>query len=265
MLTLVAVVTLVQDLSLLTYGHVLPVAVYLAAALRIASYTCAAFLTQHERKHDVITSGVQFTFWIILLLCDVIPFYTYIMKEVYHTDLLKFVMLCVTFGGEAVQVVLFSFSEAPDYIKRSGYNSFEKHPCPEMTASFPNQMLFSWMTRYVYRGWRKDLEETDLFVLNPRDSSKMLVPPFEHQWEREKHTFKQSQLAKAEKDSYINLEETSIHIPAPSTSGKQNGLTETTSLVSDTAHSMFMPANSKAARADTIYGTGTEPGAVDSV
>ncbi|XP_070203275.1 multidrug resistance-associated protein 1-like [Littorina saxatilis] len=147
MLTLVAVVTLVQDLSLLTYGHVLPVAVYLAAALRIASYTCAAFLTQHERKHDVITSGVQFTFWIILLLCDVIPFYTYIMKEVYHTDLLKFVMLCVTFGGEAVQVVLFSFSEAPDYIKRSGYNSFEKHPCPEMTASFPNQMLFSWMTR----------------------------------------------------------------------------------------------------------------------
>ena len=45
---------------------------------------CTATLTQHERKKAGITSGVQFTFWLILTLCDVIPFYTFIMEEVRH-------------------------------------------------------------------------------------------------------------------------------------------------------------------------------------
>ena len=47
--------------------------------------------------------------------------------------------------------------------------------------------------RYVYRGWRKDLQEADLFHLNPRDSSKVLVPPFEQEWGLEQRRFKEKQ------------------------------------------------------------------------
>ena len=44
----------------------------------------------------------------------------------YSHDLLKFVLFYVTFFGEMVQVILFSFSEAPEYIRRSSYRSLEK-------------------------------------------------------------------------------------------------------------------------------------------
>jgi hypothetical protein len=40
--------------------------------------------------------------------------------------MLKFVLFCVMFLVELVQVVLFSISEAPQFMRRSGYNSLEK-------------------------------------------------------------------------------------------------------------------------------------------
>ena len=45
----------------------------------------------------------------------------------------------------------------------------------------------------MYRGWRKDLTEGDLFHLNPRDASNTLVSPFEQGWALEQQRFKQRQ------------------------------------------------------------------------
>ncbi|PVD27668.1 hypothetical protein C0Q70_12835 [Pomacea canaliculata] len=82
-LSMVALVSLIQDFKLLTDSgsDVLPVVIYLASALRLVTYMCTAFLTQHERRRHVITSDLQFVFWTLLTLCDVVPFYTAIIEE----------------------------------------------------------------------------------------------------------------------------------------------------------------------------------------
>ncbi|PVD27630.1 hypothetical protein C0Q70_12796 [Pomacea canaliculata] len=52
------------------------------------------------------------------------------------------------------------------------------------------------LVTYIYLGWRRDLEEVDLFDLNPRDSSDVLVPSFEREWELERERFRNKQRSK---------------------------------------------------------------------
>ncbi|PVD27623.1 hypothetical protein C0Q70_12789 [Pomacea canaliculata] len=146
MLSMVALLSLIQDFKLLTDSgsDVLPVVTYVASALRLVSYLCAAFLTQYERRRHVITSGLQCVFWSLLT-------------------------------------------------KNSHVSVSSQHPCPEATESFPSRMTFAWMTKYLYLGWRKDLEEADLFDLNPGDNSDALVPVFEREWELERERFRNKQ------------------------------------------------------------------------
>lgn len=48
-------------------------------------------------------------------------------------------------------------------------------------------------SRYVYLGWQKDIEEDDLFDLNPRDTSDVLVASFEREWAMERESFRKRQ------------------------------------------------------------------------
>ncbi|XP_025103128.1 LOW QUALITY PROTEIN: multidrug resistance-associated protein 1-like [Pomacea canaliculata] len=196
-LSMVALVSLIQDSKLLTDSgsDVPPVVTYLASVLRLVSYLCTAFLTQHERRRQVITSGLQFVFWSLLMLCDIVPLYTAVIEEDYNDDILKFVLLCVTVAIESIQTILFCFSEAFKETQ-TGYHQQWKRPCPEVTASFPSRMLFGWITKYIYLGWQRDLTEADLFDLNPRDSSDVLVPSFEREWELERERFRNKQRGK---------------------------------------------------------------------
>ncbi|KAK7499875.1 hypothetical protein BaRGS_00008966 [Batillaria attramentaria] len=226
MLSMIAVVTLIQDCSMLTYGYTLPVALYVADVLRLITY--------YERRRGAITSSVQFTFWLILLMSDIIPLYTIIEKELYTSDLLMFVLVCVSFVMEAMMVVVFSFSEAPRSSRR-GYNSLERV------------------------GVLTDLEEADLFYLNPRDASKALVPPFEREWAHEQERFRLKQLEKAKQDGYISLDKTSqdSYNYRGGSNNYYDSATETTSLMGNGTPSNFSP---KGRKSDGGYGTEDRPG-----
>ncbi|CAG5116675.1 unnamed protein product, partial [Candidula unifasciata] len=58
--------------------------------------------------------------------------------------------------------------------------------CPEVSASFPSQIIFAWICSLLRTGYRKPLVEDDVFELNPRDQSRTVVPPFEKEWEKER-------------------------------------------------------------------------------
>ncbi|XP_025100022.1 LOW QUALITY PROTEIN: multidrug resistance-associated protein 1-like [Pomacea canaliculata] len=259
-LSMVALVSLIQNFKLLTDrgSDVLPVVIYLASCLRLVSYLCTAFLTQYERRRHVITSGLQFVFWSLLMLCDVFNLYTAIIEEDYNDDILKFVLLCVTVAIESIQTILFCFSEAFKETQ-TGYQQQQKRPCPEVTASFPNLMLFTWMTKYIYLGWQRDLTEADLFDLNPRDSSDVLVPSFEREWELERERFRNEQRGKPGNGTNTDSAITSLQLPKDSIEGDIHLLAsvlETRSLVpSCSAH------NSRGkGGVTTAYGTLHRPG-----
>ncbi|PVD37119.1 hypothetical protein C0Q70_04114 [Pomacea canaliculata] len=60
---------------------------------------------------------------------------------------------------------------------------------PETTSSFFNRMIFFWFTRMIIIGYKRGIEMTDVWDLNPRDTSRVLMARFNQLWQQEVRRF----------------------------------------------------------------------------
>ncbi|KAJ8316506.1 hypothetical protein KUTeg_006520 [Tegillarca granosa] len=107
---------------------------------------------------------------------------------VYDKDIFKFSITIMYFALLFVQFILNCIAESRS---RRGYYEMGKEPCPEIKASFLSRLTFWWINGLVIRGYKKDLEEEDIWALNPRDNSDTVVPEFEEAWSKEVRKHKQ--------------------------------------------------------------------------
>jgi ATP-binding cassette subfamily C (CFTR/MRP) protein 1 len=59
------------------------------------------------------------------------------------------------------------------------------HPSPEINASFPSKMLFSWFDGTIKRGWKNPLKEGDLYDLDPESSCKRVMAVWTKHWQQQ--------------------------------------------------------------------------------
>ncbi|XP_055308510.1 multidrug resistance-associated protein 1-like, partial [Sitodiplosis mosellana] len=57
-------------------------------------------------------------------------------------------------------------------------------PYPELGASFLSRLSYAWFDALAWKGYRKPLEQSDLWDMNPEDSSKEVMPVFLKYWDR---------------------------------------------------------------------------------
>ncbi|KAJ3113711.1 hypothetical protein HDU96_003040 [Phlyctochytrium bullatum] len=88
----------------------------------------------------------------------------------------------------AATVVVVDDSAASSSIERGSEDDIltPTQPCPYDTASWWSRITFSWVTPLIYRGWKKPLEQEDLFGLSNRFRSTMLHDQLVSAWEDEK-------------------------------------------------------------------------------
>jgi ATP-binding cassette subfamily C (CFTR/MRP) protein 1 len=95
-------------------------------------------------------------------------------KEHYH-----FVSYIIFFITSALILILNCFADSePQQMK---YAAGDK-PCPELCASFPSKLLFHWFDKFVWMGYRRPLENDDLWHMNPEDTSTEVTPKFLKYW-----------------------------------------------------------------------------------
>uniref|UniRef100_A0AAQ4PSX5 ATP-binding cassette, sub-family C (CFTR/MRP), member 3 n=1 Tax=Gasterosteus aculeatus aculeatus TaxID=481459 RepID=A0AAQ4PSX5_GASAC len=87
--------------------------------------------------------------------------------------------------------------------------AFSQNPCPETTAGFLSTVTFWWFTSMAIKGYKKPLEDKDLWSLNKRDTSKVAVMKLLQEWEKE--------LAKAKS----SLEEAEVLLPNQKAASRQ--------------------------------------------
>uniref|UniRef100_A0A3Q4HJW0 ABC-type glutathione-S-conjugate transporter n=1 Tax=Neolamprologus brichardi TaxID=32507 RepID=A0A3Q4HJW0_NEOBR len=141
----------------------------------------ATFLIQFERLRGVQSSGVLFIFWLLCLLCATVPFRSKILQgEV--TDKLRFTTFYFYFSMVVCEFILCCFNEKPPLFSNV---VTDPNPCPEATAGFLSRITFWWFTSMAVKGYKMPLEAKDLWSLNKRDSSKVMVPRLLNEWEKE--------------------------------------------------------------------------------
>uniref|UniRef100_A0A668V3J0 ABC-type glutathione-S-conjugate transporter n=1 Tax=Oreochromis aureus TaxID=47969 RepID=A0A668V3J0_OREAU len=175
----------------------------------------ATFLIQFERLRGVQSSGVLFIFWLLCLLCATVPFRSKILQASSQgevTDKLRFTTFYFYFSMVVCEFILCCFNEKPPLFSNV---VTDPNPCPEATAGFLSKITFWWFTSMAVKGYKMPLEAKDLWSLNKRDSSKVMVPRLLNEWEKEEAKAKLSEENVASQATYTK--------PPPSTTNHISG------------------------------------------
>ncbi|XP_076154345.1 ATP-binding cassette sub-family C member 3 isoform X1 [Alosa pseudoharengus] len=146
----------------------------------------ATFLIQFERLKGVQSSGVLFIFWALSVLSAIVPFRSKILQasaKAEIEDKLRFTTFYIYFGLILAELLLSCFSEKPPLFSDV---VTDPNPCPESGAGFLSTMTFWWFTRMAIKGYKSPLENKDLWSLNKRDRSDVIVTNLLKEWEVEK-------------------------------------------------------------------------------
>ncbi|NXE76012.1 MRP3 protein, partial [Cochlearius cochlearius] len=153
----------------------------------------ATLLIQYERLRGVQSSGVLIIFWFLSLLCAVGPFRSKIMTTAaqgHVNERFRFTTFYIYFALIIIELILSCFKEKPPFF--SPVNT-DPNPCPELTSGFLSRLTFWWFTSMAILGYKRPLEDKDLWSLNEDDTSKIIVQQLSKEWDKEKVECKQKE------------------------------------------------------------------------
>ncbi|NWQ58725.1 MRP3 protein, partial [Neopipo cinnamomea] len=153
----------------------------------------ATLLIQYERLRGVQSSGVLIIFWFLSVLCAVGPFRSKIMATTaqgHVNERFRFTTFYIYFALIIAELILSCFKEKPPFF--SPVNT-DTNPCPELNSGFLSRLTFWWFTSMAIHGYKRPLEEKDLWSLNEDDTSKNIVQQLSKEWDREKAECKQKE------------------------------------------------------------------------
>nr|XP_009677167.1 PREDICTED: canalicular multispecific organic anion transporter 2 isoform X2 [Struthio camelus australis] len=153
----------------------------------------ATLLIQYERLRGVQSSAVLIIFWFLSVLCAVGPFRSKIMTTTaqgHVNDRFRFTTFYIYFALIIIELILSCFKEKPPFF--SPVNT-DPNPCPEFTSGFLSRLTFWWFTSMAILGYKRPLEDKDLWSLNEDDTSKIIVQQLSKEWDREKAEWKQKE------------------------------------------------------------------------
>ncbi|XP_044754614.1 multidrug resistance-associated protein 1 isoform X1 [Coccinella septempunctata] len=152
--------------------------------IKILSFALSALLLLYNRKHGLRTSGLQFLFWLLLVVCGAFQLRTEIRTasagEGYLISFFEYVTFILYYAVVLVVFLLNCFVDQPPRITKYPRS---KKPCPEEESGFLAKILFSWFDKLAWLGYKKPLVIEDLWDLKPEDSAVEVVPIFNKNWQ----------------------------------------------------------------------------------
>ncbi|XP_043820736.1 ATP-binding cassette sub-family C member 3 [Dromiciops gliroides] len=171
----------------------IPAPIYFVTPLILGvTMLLATLLMQYERLRGVRSSGVLIIFWFLSCACAIVPFRSKILTALGEgvQDTFRFTTFYIYFTLILFSLILSCFKDKPPFFSPSA--NVDLNPCPEANAGFLSRLTFWWFTKMAILGYRKPLEEKDLWSLNEEDSSKIVVPRLIKEWEKQRAKAKES-------------------------------------------------------------------------
>ncbi|AWP14018.1 putative canalicular multispecific organic anion transporter 1 isoform 3 [Scophthalmus maximus] len=139
-----------------------------------------------RRMKEAVDSTILFLFWLLLVVCNIVPFQSLIreaFKQGEISDVPHFCIFYISFGLEVIALVLSAVAdiapEAEELVKKN----------PEAGAAFLSRITFNWINSMVIKGYKQPLVQEDMWELNKADRTASIDQVFQ--------SFMQSDLAAA--------------------------------------------------------------------
>ncbi|XP_028267253.1 multidrug resistance-associated protein 1 isoform X2 [Parambassis ranga] len=169
-----------------SYGSTVPAPVLLISPTLLGlTMLLATLVIQYERMKGVQSSGVMLIYWLLALLCATVTFRTKILQalaEPSNVSVWRYTTFYIYYALLLVALFLSCLSDQPPLFSETVK---DPNPCPEPGASFLSRITFWWITRMMVTGYKRPLEEKDLWSLNSEDCSQKVVPQLVRRWNAE--------------------------------------------------------------------------------
>ena len=149
-------------------------------SVEILSFLIALILNVANIRRGVSSSGIVFGFWTLTFICQA---FTYISVIRFESEHLQLLLTFVKFAMISVVYFAHFFADKPG--DKADYQELEPgNPSPDHTSSFPNKLVFLWMTPYLYKGWKQPLTREDLWDLAESVKSSNVYGVWKRTWEK---------------------------------------------------------------------------------
>uniref|UniRef100_A0A0F7ZCE2 ATP-binding cassette, sub-family C (CFTR/MRP), member 3 n=1 Tax=Crotalus adamanteus TaxID=8729 RepID=A0A0F7ZCE2_CROAD len=161
----------------------------------------AMLLIQYERLHGVQSSGILIVFWFLCMLCAIGPLQSKIFRSPSQDQMegrFRIIIFYIYFALILIEFILSCFKEKPPFFSPV---NLDPNPCPELNSGFLSRITFWWFTSLVIQGYKKPLEDKDLWSLNADDKSEVIVQKLQKEWDKQKQRGKLKHDVSYTKDS----------------------------------------------------------------
>lgn len=157
--------------------------------VRIVTFLTTAVFVLIHRKKGIRTSGLQFMFWGLLMLAAVPQYRTEILYIQARSDAsvdlenldwhdYKAFAYMAYFPLVFLMFFLNCFSDREQVKQIKTPN-----PSPEIGASFIRLVLFQFYDKFMWRGFRRPVEEEHVWDLMDDDLARSITPDFDKYWQ----------------------------------------------------------------------------------
>uniref|UniRef100_A0A0K8S5R1 ABC transmembrane type-1 domain-containing protein n=1 Tax=Lygus hesperus TaxID=30085 RepID=A0A0K8S5R1_LYGHE len=151
---------------------------FVSPAIRAFELSACLGLILFHRLRGVRSSGLLFLFWFLVVLTG-LPRTSSIFRFMDETLGWHEVTFLVFYFSSVIIFALHFIADIEplehDYPKTS-------NPRPEISASFPSRLTFSWFASLALLGYRRPLVSSDLWNLNYEDTAAEVFPVFDKHW-----------------------------------------------------------------------------------
>uniref|UniRef100_A0AAG5CWJ4 ABC-type glutathione-S-conjugate transporter n=2 Tax=Anopheles atroparvus TaxID=41427 RepID=A0AAG5CWJ4_ANOAO len=186
----------------------------LTAVFNALAYMDLLVLLFFMRKYGIRTSGTMFMFWFLRMFFGIIQLRTEVMVNDERPNPIgsgdtvdfweyQFVSYVIQYSLICLVLVMELF---PDQAPTFSFHPKTTNLNPEMKSSFFAKLLFLYFDSFAWKGFRKPLTMEEMYDLNPEDTSRELVPPFDKYWNMSVVSGRQKQIAADKKAGKKNME-----------------------------------------------------------
>uniref|UniRef100_A0A8C5H211 ABC-type glutathione-S-conjugate transporter n=1 Tax=Gouania willdenowi TaxID=441366 RepID=A0A8C5H211_GOUWI len=130
----------------------------LSPIIRSMTVILALCIIQLERIRGCRSSIFLFLFWVLAVICSLVPL------------------------RAKIQLAM---DEVSRWTIMTLKTNLLQNPCPVKDASFLSKILFWWFTGLVVKGYRTPLEAEDLWTLREEDTSQKIISELQEEWTAE--------------------------------------------------------------------------------
>ncbi|KAL4216368.1 hypothetical protein ACF0H5_024095 [Mactra antiquata] len=153
---------------------------YTATAVKFVTFLWTIALQHIQRRKGIKTSGLPFSFWLLMIGFELIPLYSHAQRKgSCGEDIVFYIYYILIF----VQFILHCFAEQHN---RLGYSHMDnENPCPDEDCSVLSRVTFNWLTPVIIKCFKKQLNIPEFWNNTSRLKADNVGPLLENAWNTE--------------------------------------------------------------------------------